>query len=271
MSVPKRVADRMRNCLKHYVEILVTQRDRDVSEADTVTIVKDLLSDVFGYDKYLDLTSEHAVRGTYCDLAIRIESKLKLLVEVKAIGINLTERHTKQAVDYAANQGLEWVALTNGIRWTLYHVVFKKPIEQNVVVDLDLLTLDPFNDAELEKLYLLSKEGVLKDAVTEYRERKDATSRFIVAAILLNSDDVLNVVRREIRRVSDVLVDREVIAQVLREEVIKREAIEGDRAAEAQRRVLRATDRPLRADSDEKDAVAPAADVPPVPDPRPAT
>jgi hypothetical protein len=44
-------------------------KDRDVSEADTVTIVKDLLAEVFGYDKYAELTGEFAIRGTYCDLA----------------------------------------------------------------------------------------------------------------------------------------------------------------------------------------------------------
>jgi len=42
-----------------------------VSEADTITLVKDLLSEVLGYDKYAELTSEHSIRGTYCDLAIK--------------------------------------------------------------------------------------------------------------------------------------------------------------------------------------------------------
>ena len=31
---------------------------------------------------------------------------------LKAVGIELKEQHSKQAVDYAANQGVEWVALT---------------------------------------------------------------------------------------------------------------------------------------------------------------
>ena len=35
-------------------------------------LVKDLLAEVFGYDKYAELTSEHAIRGTYCDLAVKV-------------------------------------------------------------------------------------------------------------------------------------------------------------------------------------------------------
>jgi predicted type IV restriction endonuclease len=96
-----------------------------VSEADTVTVVKDLLSDLFGYDKYAEVTSEHAIRGTYCDLAIKLDGKLRLLLEVKSIGLQLNEKHIKQAVDYAANQGLDWVVLTNGIRWMLFQISFK--------------------------------------------------------------------------------------------------------------------------------------------------
>lgn len=246
MNIPKRVEDRFKSTLKQYVDVLTKQLDRDVSEADTVTIVKDLLNDLFGYDKYAELTSELAIRGTYCDLAIRLDGKPRLLIEVKAIGLSLNEKHTKQAVDYAANQGLEWVVLTNGVRWILYHVLFKKPIEQTVVAELDLLATNLKNDCDLEKLYLLSKEGFVKGAMSEYRERKDATSRFAIAAILLNSDDILKLLRREIRRVSGVMIEQDAITQVLRDEVIKREALEGDRADHAQRKVSRRSDRSLR-------------------------
>jgi hypothetical protein len=87
MGIPNKIRERLTSNLKRLLPILEQQRIRDVSEADTVTLVKDLLSEVFGYDKYVNLTSEMAIRGTYCDLAIRIENKLSLIVEVKAIGL----------------------------------------------------------------------------------------------------------------------------------------------------------------------------------------
>src|SRR5690606_26386826 len=110
--------------------ILAAVKSRDIGEADTVTIVKDLLADVFGYDKYAELTSEYSIRGTFCDLATKIDGALQTLIEVKAIGLELKDHHVKQAIDYAANQGVDWVLLTNGVQWRVYHVIFAKPIGQ---------------------------------------------------------------------------------------------------------------------------------------------
>src|SRR5688500_4371001 len=107
MAIPSRVRERLVSGLKRLQPVVAQQKARDVSEADTVTIVKDLLSEAFGYDKYAELTSEHCIRGTYCDLAVRVADKLVLLIEVKAAGVELDDRHVKQAVDYAANQGVE--------------------------------------------------------------------------------------------------------------------------------------------------------------------
>jgi predicted type IV restriction endonuclease len=51
------------------------------------------------------------------DLATKINGKLQTLIEVKAFGIELKDWQVKQAVDYAANQGVDWVLLTNGLLW----------------------------------------------------------------------------------------------------------------------------------------------------------
>lgn len=47
----------MTSGLKRLVPIILQQRAKDISEADTVTLVKDVLADVFGYDKYAELLS----------------------------------------------------------------------------------------------------------------------------------------------------------------------------------------------------------------------
>ena len=60
----------------------------------------------------------------------RIDGTLQALIEVKAIGMDLKAAHVKQAVDYAANKGVDWVLLTNGVSWRVYHIVFAKPIDQ---------------------------------------------------------------------------------------------------------------------------------------------
>jgi predicted type IV restriction endonuclease len=260
-TIPSKVEQRIKDGLKRFGPILVAQRDRDVSEADTVTVVKDILSDVLGYDKYLEVTSEHAIRGTYCDLAIKLEGKLRLLIEVKAIGIQLAEKHTKQAVDYATNQGLDWVALTNGIRWMLYRIHFKKPIEAKLVAEFDLLSTDLKSESDLEKVYLISREGLIRGAVVEFSEKQNATSKFLIAALLLHDEDVLTGIRRELRKVTGILVEPAVIAEVLRNDIIKREALEGEEAIQSERRILKEN----RRGKEEPAPTAPAAS------PEPAT
>lgn len=239
MAIPNRVRDRMVPALKRLTPIVLQQRARDVSEADTVTIVKDILSEAFGYDKYAELTSEHAIRGTYCDLAVKLGDKLTLLIEVKAAGVALDERHVKQAIDYASNQGIEWVILTNASTWRLHQVIFAKPIDKRLLLDVDISTLDLRKDACVESLFTFTKEGFLKGAQVELRDRQDATSRYTFAALLVNNDSVVAAIRRELRRVVDVLVDEDEIVKVLRDEVIKRDALEGPSADAATRRVNR--------------------------------
>jgi hypothetical protein len=247
--VPKKVAERLIAGIKRYQPVLAAAKARDVGEADTVTIIKDMLADVFGYDKYSDVTSEHSIRGTFCDLAIKIDNQLQTLIEVKAIGIDLKDQHVKQAIDYAANQGVDWVLLTNGIVWRVYHLIFAKPIDQELVLEIDFCALNTRNAADIELVYLWCKEGWQRSVLGEYHTQRQALSRFFVGA-MLQTDSVLDVIRRELRRVSpDVRIDTAQIKDVLVNEVIKREVLEGDKADEARKKITRAANKALRAAS----------------------
>src|SRR4051812_25313330 len=162
MAIPSRVSERLSAGIKRFQPILSAAKSRDVNESDTSMIVTDLLAEVFGYDKYSEVTRELCIRGTYCDLATRIDGKFQMLIEVKAIGLDLKDSHIKQAVDYAANQGIEWVALTNGAIWKVFRVIFAKPIGAEPVLDIDLITLSAKNAHHVESLFLLTREIMLK-------------------------------------------------------------------------------------------------------------
>ena len=255
MAIPKKVSERLSAGLKRYQPILLAARDRDVGETDTVTIIKDMMADIFGYDKYSELTSEYAIRGTYCDLAVKLDGKLSTLIEVKAIGIDLKEQHVKQAVDYAANKGTDWVLLTNGVRWCVYHVYFTRPIQTELVVDLDIMQLNHRSQADLEKLYLWCKEGWQRSALGDFHTQKQALSRFFLGALILN-DSVVDVIRRELRRVSpDVKIDNDQIRTVLSNEVIKREVLEGEKSIEAKKKLTKAASISLRSANSKKNIV----------------
>lgn len=253
MTIPAKVAERLSSGLKRFVPILSAAKSRDVNESDTSMIVTDILADIFGYDKYSEVTRELAIRGTYCDLATRIDGKFQMLIEVKAIGIELKDAHAKQAVDYAANQGIEWVALTNGNIWKVFRVIFAKPIDAELVLDIDVLTLNPKNGADLESLYLLTRESMLKSGLYAYHDHLQATNKFYLAAVLL-SDPVLETVRRELRRLSDAKLDVEELREALRQEVLKRDVLEGEKADSARRKAAKAANKMLRIRKEKEDA-----------------
>lgn len=182
-SIPKKVAERLVVGIKRFQPILAAAKKRDVGGRHS-NDRQDMLSDMFGYDKYAELTSEFCIRGTYCDLATKIDGVLQTLIEVKAVGLDLNDQHVKQAIDYAANQGVDWVLLTNGMCWRVYRLIFSKPIDKELVVDIDFSILNPRSEGDLELLYLWCKEGWQRSVLGEYHTRKQALSRFFVGAML---------------------------------------------------------------------------------------
>jgi len=258
MAIPTRVSDRLAAGVKRFQPILLSAKSRDVNESDTSMIVTDLLAEIFGYDKYSEVTRELCIRGTYCDLATRIDGKFQMIIEVKAIGLELKDSHVKQAVDYAANLGVEWVALTNGNLWRVYRVLFAKPIDTDLVLDIDLLDLNAKSADHLESVYLLTRESMLKSGLYAYHDHLQATNKFYLAAVVL-SDPVIETVRRELRRLSDAKVEIEELREALSQDVMKREVIEGEKADDARKKVSRAASKMLRirkGKDDSADAVA---------------
>lgn len=254
-NIPVKVETRIKDALKRFQPVIEAAKARDIGEADTVTIVKDILADLFGYDKYAEITGEYQIKGTYCDLAIKTNGKVSLIIEVKAINLDLKEAYVKQAIDYAANQGVEWVVLTNGQTWNLYRVVFAQPIAHELLLVLQFPVLSPKDDNDMDSLYLLSKEAQGKSLLDQFHEQRQALSRFQMGAVVL-SEPVISVIRRELKRISpDVRIEMEEIINVLTQEVIKREVLEGDKATDAKKKLARAAAKPLRA-KPEKEAPA---------------
>lgn len=246
-QVPNKVAARLSAAIKRFQPIVASAKSRDANESDTVIIVTDMLSEVFGYDKYSEITSECSIRGTWCDLAIKIDGTFEYLIEVKAIGLELKDSYTKQAVDYSANQGTDWVLLTNGEIWRIYKVTFAKPIASDVVLEINFSELSPKKSSDIELLFNLTREGWMKSVLGEFHTQQQALSRFFMGALVV-SNPVLEVLRRELRRISpDVRIGLEQIKSVLTNEVLKREVVESERAEEARKKIARAAGKLLRA------------------------
>ena len=238
--------------IKKFQPILADAKQRSVNESDTVIIVIEMLSEIFGYDKFTELTSEKEIRGMYCDLATVIEKKVQSLIEAKAVNLSLKDSHVIQAVSYATNKGIDWVLLTNGVTWQVYKVLFTKPIDHELILDIDFLALDHHEQADLEKLFLLTKESWPKSALSDYCEQKEALSKYSIADAIL-SDSVLGSIRHELKQISpDVKIDIEQIRSVLQQEVLNDDVIKGEKSDEARKLIqkLANKERKNRADKE---------------------
>lgn len=246
-KLPKKFVDRIGVALKKYQRISIAQQKADVAEADTVTLVKDILADVFGYDKYEELTSEHQVKATYCDLAVKIGGKLRLLVEVKSAGSSLADNHLRQVIDYGAHQGIHWVILTNAVEWRLIRIYVANQISHEEVCRIIIGDLNPKSQDHLQQLFLFAKEGLTIDAMDAFHQHAQLFNKFTVAAIV-RSEPVVSIVRRELRRLfPDIKVGNENLQMMIENEVIKRETLEGDKAKEAATRIKKAVSKIERA------------------------
>lgn len=110
-----------------------------------------------------------------------------------SIGITLAEKHYQRALEYGANEGMEWIILTNGLSWKIDKVGFEKPISTDLVGEINFLDIKVRNQGDLEKLYILCREGlkveseeiqaliqtdVIKRELIDTPEAKDAVSRY---------------------------------------------------------------------------------------------
>lgn len=257
MKVSKRFVERARPAIRKYQKVLESARRRDVNESDTSVIVNDMLIEILGYDRYNDITTEFAVRSTFCDLAIKCKDKLQYLVEVKPVGAELKETYLRQAIEYGAREGIEWGLLTNGVLWQAHRIRFEQPIDHDMVFEINMLSSEVKASELLSNFFLISKEAESCTAIEGYWRQRQATSRYVIAQLLL-SDTSLRVVRRQLRALFPGLkILPEEIQRVLEGEIVKRDALEGDRAATAVKLVKSAHRRAARSAKKTNAASAP--------------
>ncbi|HFD31377.1 MAG TPA: restriction endonuclease subunit R [Gammaproteobacteria bacterium] len=246
-NIPATVLKRLTATVPKFKKILASARERDVNESDTVTIVTDMLEEIFGFDKYTEITREYAIQGTFCDLAIKSGKRIEYLLEVKAIGLSLKDSHLKQAVNYASREGIKWVVLTNGIDWEIHRVSLDEKVHNELLFSFDFTEVNLRQRDQQELLFLLCKRGVQKDLIDDYYEYKQSVNRYTIGALLL-TDAIANVVRRELRKLKPgTKVDVSEIQHLIKSEVIKREILESEAGTEANEQVTRFVKKQQRA------------------------
>jgi hypothetical protein len=228
-SAPKWEADgkeRLRNAIRRFARPLLDLQSRDANEGDTRLLVTDMLCDGLGYDKYTDLTTEYAVKGEFADYGIRIDKQLVAFVEVKRVTTRLDARHLRQVEMYAVNEGVEWVILTNGISWRVYHITGSLPVEIDLAFEVDLQAEStPAHKAD--QLFYISRESLKRRQIDAVWKAKRATSPRSLAQVLL-SPVVLFTIQKELKKQTAHNVDADDVAELLRSTILRPECLDGE-------------------------------------------
>jgi hypothetical protein len=226
-AVPKwesDVRDRLRASLKKYTKPLADLVERDANEGDTRLLVTDFLCDALGYDKYADLTTEYQVKGEFADYGVRIDKQLIAFIEVKRVATKLDARHLRQVEMYAVNEGVEWVILTNGSNWKVYHITGGLPISIDLAMDVHLLGEEP-PQQKINQLFYLTREALRKRLIDDLWKAKRATSPKSLTNIIL-SPVVVGAIQKELRKQTGHNIDIAEVSKLLRTTVLKPEGLE---------------------------------------------
>jgi predicted type IV restriction endonuclease len=215
--------DRLKAAVRRYHKPLADLVARDANEGDTRLLVTDFLCDALGYDKYTDLTTEYQVRGEYADYGLRIDHELIAFIEVKRVTTKLAPKHLRQVEMYAVNEGVEWVVLTNGATWQVYHLTGGLPVVIDRAFEVDLLGADSLAH-KVDQLFYLTRESLKKRQIDQLWKAQAATSPQVLAEVL-TSEPVADQIRKELRRRTGHNASAADLVRLLRETVLKPECL----------------------------------------------
>lgn len=213
--------DRLRAGIRRFSKPLADMVARDANEGDSRLLITDFLCDALGFDKFSDLTTEYAVKGEFADYGVRIDMQLVAFIEVKRVTTKLSQRHLRQVEMYAVNEGIEWVILTNGAEWQVYHLTGGLPVVVDLVFTVDLLASEPL-PKKVDQLYYLTRESLKRRQIDELWLARRTTSPKSLAQVLL-SEPVTTAIRRELKRTTGHNADLSELEDLLRETVLRPE------------------------------------------------
>lgn len=221
-SAPKWEIDsreRLKTAIKKFGKPLADLVSRDANEGDTRLIVTDLLCEGFGFDKYADLTTEYQVKGEFADYGVRIDKELVAFIEVKRVATKLAAKHLRQVEMYAVNEGVEWVILTNGVVWQVYHITGGLPVVVDLSLEVDLLGEESVAQKS-NQLFYLTRESLKRKQMDELWLTKRATSPKSLAQVIC-SEPVADAIRKELKRRTNQTVENPDVIRLLKETVLR--------------------------------------------------
>jgi len=176
-------------------------------------MTNNFLTDILGYKELDEIKTEFRIRSEYADYVIQIKRKKHFVVEVKSIDLDLNEKHLRQSLSYAANEGIDWILLLNGREIQLFRVNFGKPISTTLIYKLDLMDSDDFKKAP-ELLWNLTKRAVEKGDLEDFWKRTNALNPINLAKTLY-SEEIVKRLRNDLKEQTGIYFQMEDVAASL--------------------------------------------------------
>jgi predicted type IV restriction endonuclease len=207
--------------LKTYKKKYLRKEFNKLNEADTRLLTNSMLTEILGYKELEEIKTEYRIKSEYADYVIQLKRKKHFVVEVKSIELDLSEKHLRQSLAYAANEGIDWIVLMNGREIQLYRVNFGKPISTTLIFKVDLMNNDDLKKAP-ELLWNLTKKAVERKELDTFWKRTNALNPENLAK-LLYSEEIVRRLRSDLKDQTGIYFQMEDVAtslcQIISEEV----------------------------------------------------
>jgi hypothetical protein len=184
--------------LKKYHRQYLNKLNSELDESATRLMINSFLTEVLGYTPIEDVKTEYMIRGTYADYVVKIKDVQHFLVEVKALGIELSEKHLRQAIHYGADEGIDWALLTNGKQFDFYKILYGKPINERKVFSIDLSDYSKLK-MNMETIQYLHKRSVTAKGLNHLWNKCIALDPTTIAGLLHNKP-ILNFIKRALKK-----------------------------------------------------------------------
>lgn len=213
MATEKQLQE-LRGKLKDYKRKYLKKEFSSLDESATRIMTNNFLTEILGYQELVEIKTEYRIRSEYADYVIQLKRKKHFVVEVKSIGLDISEKHLRQSLSYAANEGIDWILLLNGREIQLYRVNFGKPVTTTLIYKLDLLNADDFKKCP-ELLWNLTKRAVERGELETFWKRTNALNPENLAK-LVYSEEIVKRLRNDLKEQTGIYFQIEDVAESLR-------------------------------------------------------
>ena len=195
------------SALKKYRRRFLVKKNNELDESATRILINSFLTEVLGYKSIDEVTTEYMIRGAYADYLVQLKGKAYFVVEVKAMTKELSQKHLRQVMHYAADEGIEWALLTNGRCFELYKVIFEKPIDSRKVFSVDLLDEEQVKNG-VECFQFITKALIQKKGMDHLWQRSSALDPSNISRFLYDKP-VVNYLKRQLKKYFKTKVDED--------------------------------------------------------------